>query len=256
MSNTFCGNPFGILLDAPGMTAYTGTWAALGKVRPTKRTHVMTAIYNGDPKIRENKYHGVNLSMNGPFFAMWEVGYQINGLSGDSQRLGNYKFGGWYDHATLTDFESGARKRGSWGYYGLFDQVLVPFGSASSNRGFGVFGSVTVAPDSHVQQLPLYFTAGVSARGLFDARPRDAVSFGVATGYFSDALQRAQRNGLLVPPEGGVQDHETVVELTYRIDFRKGAFFVQPDFQYIIRPGGTGRLAAAPVFGAQLGINF
>jgi porin len=256
MSNTFCGNPFGILLDAPGMTAYTGTWAALGKVKPTKRTHIMTAIYDGDPRIRENKYHGVNLSMNGPFFAMWEVGYQVNGLPGDSQRLGNYKFGGWYDHATLIDFESGAKKRGSWGYYGLFDQVLIPFGSPGSNRGLGVFGSMTVAPDSHVQQLPLYFTAGVSARGLSDARPRDAISFGVATGYFSDALKRAQQDGHFLSPDGGIQDHETVVEMTYRIDFHRGAFFVQPDFQYIIRPGGTGRLADAPVFGAQLGINF
>jgi porin len=256
MSNTFCGNPFGILLDAPGMTAYTGTWAALGKVKPTKRTHIMTAIYDGDPRIRENKYHGVNLSMNGPFFAMWEVGYQVNGLPGDSQRLGNYKFGGWYDHATLIDFESGAKKRGSWGYYGLFDQVLIPFGSPGSNRGLGVFGSMTVAPDSHVQQLPLYFTAGVSARGLSDARPRDAISLGVATGYFSDALKRAQQDGHFLSPDGGIQDHETVVEMTYRIDFHRGAFFVQPDFQYIIRPGGTGRLADAPVFGAQLGINF
>jgi porin len=256
MSNTFCGNPFGILLDAPGMTAYTGTWAALGKVKPTKRTHIMTAIYDGDLRIRENKYHGVNLSMNGPFFAMWEVGYQVNGLPGDSQRLGNYKFGGWYDHATLIDFESGAKKRGSWGYYGLFDQVLIPFGTPGSNRGLGVFGSMTVAPDSHVQQLPLYFTAGVSARGLSDARPRDAISFGVATGYFSDALKRAQQDGHFLSPDGGIQDHETVVEMTYRIDFHRGAFFVQPDFQYIIRPGGTGRLADAPVFGAQLGINF
>lgn len=90
--------------------------------------------------------------------------------------------GAWYDHAKLTDFESGARERGSWGFYGLFDQVLVPFGPPGSNRGFGVFGSATVAPDSHIQQLPLFVTAGVSARGLFDARPRDAVSFGVASG--------------------------------------------------------------------------
>lgn len=29
MQNAFCGNPFGILLDAPGMSAYHGTWAAL-----------------------------------------------------------------------------------------------------------------------------------------------------------------------------------------------------------------------------------
>ncbi len=102
----------------------------------------------------------------------------------------------------------------------------------------------------------MYFTAGVSACGLFDTRPRDAVSLGIATGYFSHALQRAQNNGLLVPPEGGVQEHETVVELTYRFDLRKGADSIQPDFQYIVRPGYTGRLNNAPVFGAQFGINF
>jgi hypothetical protein len=133
----------------------------------------MTGIYNGDLKIRENKYHGVNLSLKGPLFAITEAGYQINGLPGDTQRLGNYKLGAWHDHARLTNFDSGATTRGSWGFYGLFDQVLVPFGVPGSNRGFGVFGSVTVAPDSRIQQLPLFFTAGVSARGLFDARPRD-----------------------------------------------------------------------------------
>lgn len=256
MSNVFCGNPFGILLDAPGMTAYTGTWAALGKVKPTSRSHVMAGVYNGDTTIRANKYHGVNFSLNGPLFVIGEVGYQINGLPGDSQRLGNYKFGGWYDKSQLTVFETGAKSRGSWGYYGLFDQVLVPFGTPGHNRGFGVFGSVTVATDPHVQQLPLYFTAGVSARGLFDTRARDVVSFGVGSGYFSNNLQRAQQNGRLVPPEGGVQDNETVVELTYRFDLRKGRYFIQPDFQYIVRPGGTGRLPNAPVFGAQFGINF
>ena len=256
MSNAFCGSPFGILLDSPGVMAYTGTWAALANVRPTRRSHVMAAIYNGDPAMRENKNHGVDLSFEGPLFAMGEVGYQFNGLPGDGARLGNYKLGGWYDHSTLTDFESGARKRGSWGYYGLFDQVLLPFGMRGSHRGLGVFGSVTVATDSHIEQLPLYFTAGISARGLFNARPRDAISFGIATGYFSDALQRKQRNGLLVPPGGGVQDHERVVELTYRIDLRKGAYFIQPDFQYIVRPGATARFSNATVFGAQFGINF
>jgi porin len=256
MSNAFCGSPFAILLDSPGVMAYTGTWAALGKVKPTKRSHVMAAIFNGDPAMRENKNHGVNLSMNGPLFSMWEVGYQFNGLPGDSQRLGNYKLGGWYDDSTLTDFESGISKRGSHGIYGLFDQVLVPFGSPGSHRGLGTFGSVTVAPDSHIQQLPLYFTAGLSARGLFNARPRDAISFGLATGYFSDALQRAQREGHLLGPDGGIQTHETVVELTYRIGLRNSALIIQPDFQYIVRPGGTNRLNNAVVLGAQFGMIF
>ncbi|MBV9929214.1 MAG: carbohydrate porin [Acidobacteria bacterium] len=256
MQNAFCGNPFGILLNAPGMSAYYGTWAALGKVKPTKRSYVMTGLYDGDPKMRDNKYHGANLSMKGPLFSISEAGYQIDGLPGDGRRLGNYKLGAWYDRSTLADFETGSVKHGSWGYYGLFDQVLVPFGSPESNRGFGVFGSVTVAPDSRRQQLPLFLTAGVSARGLFSARPRDVAGLAVASGYFSEDLQRAQRNGRLLGPAGGVPDHETVVELTYRFDFRKGAFFIQPDLQSINRRGGTGHFKDALVLGAQLGINF
>jgi porin len=255
VSNAFCGNPFGILLDTQGMTAYTGTWAALVKLKPTARSYVMAAVYNGDPTIRANKYHGVDLSLNGPLFVISEVGYQINGLPGDNQLLGNYKLGAWYDDAQFTNFESGAKIRGSWGFYGLFDQVLVLFGSPGSNRGLGIFGSVTVAPDPDIQQLPLFVTAGVSARGIFDVRPRDALSFGVASGYFSKELRRAQQKGLVPGPPGG-QDYETVIELTYRFDFRKGAVFIQPDLQYIIQPGGTGRLNNALVLGAQLGINF
>ena len=77
--------------------------------------------------------------MSGPLFVISEAGYQVNGLPGDSRRLGNYKVGGWYDHSKLTDFESGAKRRGSEGFYGLFDQVLVPFGTPGSHRGFGIF---------------------------------------------------------------------------------------------------------------------
>jgi len=127
--------------------------------------------------MRENKYHGVNLSMSGPLFVISEPGYPVNGLPGDSQRLGNYKVGGWYDHSKLTDFESGARRRGR--VFAAFSTRLVPFGT---HRGFGIFGSVTVAPDSHVQQLPLYYTAGALARGLLSAGPRDVVGFGIASG--------------------------------------------------------------------------
>ena len=55
---------------------------------------------------------------------------------------------------------------------------------------------------------------------------------------------------------GGGQHYETVIELTYRFNFRKSAFFIQPDLQYIIQPGGTAHLNNALVLGAQLGINF
>jgi porin len=255
MSNAFCGNPFGILLDTQGMSAYYGTWAALLKVKPTERTYVQSGVYNGDPDVRANRHHGVDFSMNGPPFVITEAGYQLNGLPGDSPFLGNYKVGFWYDDAVFTNFNTGARTRGSWGFYGLFDQVVVPFGNPGSNRGFGVFGSVTVAPDPEIQQMPLFVTAGFSARGLFDDRPRDALTFGIASGEFSDDLRRAQQKGRVPGPPGG-QHSETVVELTYRFDLHRGAFFIQPDIQYIIQPGGTSHVDNAVVLGAQLGVNF
>ncbi len=61
MSNAFCGNPFGILLDTQGMSAYYGTWAALVKVKPTTRSYIMAGIYNGGPEVRANREHGVGL---------------------------------------------------------------------------------------------------------------------------------------------------------------------------------------------------
>ena len=115
---------------------------------------------------------------------------------------------------------------------------------------------MTVAPDDRIQQLPLFVTAGVSARGMFDARPRDAVSLGFASGHYSEDLERAQRRGQSLSPNGAVPDHESIIELTYRFDVRNGAFFIQPDFQFIDRAGGISGFNDALVLGGQFGINF
>jgi len=53
-----------------------------------------------------------------------------------------------------------------------------------------------------------------------------------------------------------VQSHETVLGLTYRLALLKSALYVQPDLQYIFRPGGNGRISDALVLGAQVAVNF
>src|SRR5262249_10250826 len=146
--------------------------------------------------------------------------------------------------------------RGSWGFYGLFDQVLIPLGPRESNRGLGVFGSAMFASDPGVQQMPFFFTAGVAARGIFDARPTDSCGLGVVYGHFSEDLQDAQRQAQQIDPTLGVQDYEMAIELTYRFYFARRSLFVQPDLQYIVQPGGTGRIDNALVLGCQVGINF
>jgi porin len=86
-------------------------------------------------------------------------------------------------------------------------------------------------------------------------KPWGALDLNVASGHFSKELRRAPKNGQLPAPGGG-QHYETAIELTYRLEFRTSAFFIQPDLQYIIQPGGTAHLNNALVFGAQVGINF
>jgi porin len=263
MQNGFCGNPVGIFFNSPGMSAYpNATWGARLKVKPTERTYVMGGVYNGDPSIRDIDHNGADMSMNGPVFVIGEVGYKRNGLAGDSRYLGNYKVGFWYDNSAYTDYNSvgyaqpAGTKRGNWGLYTLFDQVLFPFGEPGSNRGFGVFGSFLVSPDESVSQLPYFFTAGVASRGIFESRPIDVAGFGVVYGSFSSDLSNAQEREQLLAPVTGVQNYETVFEWTYRFNLRKGAVFIQPDIQYVINPGGAGQINDALVLGCQLGFNF
>jgi porin len=257
VQNGFDGNPVGIFFNSPGMTAYPNdTWGALVKVRPTARTYIMGGVYNGDPSIRANDKHGVDFSMDGPLFAVGEIAYQPNSLPGDRGLIGNYKAGFWYDNSLYTDFNTGAVNRGNWGFYGMFDQVLVRFGEPASHRGFGVAGSFLASPDQSISQMPYFFTAALVTRGIFISRPRDIIGLGVVYGHFSNDLQNFLQRAQQLNPTVGVQSHETVVELTYRLALLKSALYIQPDLQYVFRPGGTGRISDALVLGAQVAVNF
>ena len=104
--------------------------------------------------------------------------------------------------------------------------------------------------------MPFFFEAAILARGIFAQRPRDVAGFGIFYGHFSSDLRNAQRLARQVDPSVGVQQEETVLEWNYTFRFRNGAFFFEPDMQYIIRPGGTGQIPNALVVGAQVGWNF
>jgi porin len=263
VQNAFDGNPVGIFFNAPGMTAYpNATWGGLVKVRPTERTYVMAGAYNGDASIRANNRHGADFSMDGPVFVIGEVGYQINGLPGDRGLLGNYKAGFWYDDHQYVRFNTVARavapgvSRGNWGFYGMFDQVLVRFGEPGSGRGFGIISSLLISPDQSISVMPFFGNVGLAARGVFESRPTDVLALGVVHGRFGDDLQDSQRRARASDPSVGLQRYETALELTYRFRFLKNSVYFAPDLQYIIRPGGTGRIPDAFVVGFEAGINF
>jgi porin len=273
MQNAIDGNPVAIFLNAPGMTAYpNATWGAELKVQTTARTYVHGGIYNGDIEAtHEIGDHGLNWTMRGPVFLIGEAVYQVNQLKDDKPLPGNYKLGIWYDGHSYQDFGTQVlgvnapglsiaphEMNGNFGFYGLFDQVVIPFGSPDEKilRGIGLTGCVQAAPLQDRSQMPLFFETAILARGIFPTRPRDVAGFGVIYGHFSSDLQNAERLAQSLDPTVGVKLEETVLEWTYNFRFRNGAFFIEPDFQYIIRPGGTGQIPNAFVVGAQCGINF
>jgi len=67
-------------------------------------------------------------------------------------------------------------------------------------------------------------------------------------------MARERRRGRGAGSAAGQQDFETVIEWGYIITVAPW-LHVQPDFQYIIRPSGTGNIPDAFVVGAQIAVN-
>ena len=82
------------------------------------------------------------------------------------------------------------------------------------------------------------------------------------SGDFTRAEEIALEQGAALPitrdgfgPAYGPQNTEQTVELTYIIHVFRGVT-LQPDFQYIIRPGATTNTADVAVLGFRTNVNF
>ena len=259
--------PAGIYTDAPGMTGYpNATWGTRVRAKTSDRTYAMVGLYNGDPGIRGNEFHGCDFSLHGPLFAIAEVGYQRNGHHDDPGMLGNYKLGGYYNGGSFdtfspSQFAPGAAGMpsstvaGNWGYYALFDQVIFqPYGK-DDPHATGIFASIIVTPDPSINQMPFFCSCGVVNRGLVPT-PRGFAL--VRRGLWE--VQRGLAVGSAACPSRrpGRRHRNTNWFLNRRTEFRMrgGAAYFQPDLQYVVNPGGAHQYANALVVGAQAGVNF
>lgn len=118
-----------------------------------------------------------------------------------------------------------------------------------SNQGLRVFSLFNVAPQAN-NTLPFYFQTGLIYEGLIPYRDKDQLGVAFAYGSFSDDKRDQDRS------RGNAEQTDTgALEISYRIQITKWAY-VQPDFQYIVRPGGTGQTGNASVLGLQFGVVF
>jgi porin len=156
---------------------------------------------------------------------------------GGGSRLydGKLAVGGWYYTATFDDVSERepegrpVRHRGSAGAYVLADE-LVHRSAAQPRRQVNVFAQLGFG-DSRVNRFGFYAGGGLVFSGLFPALENDELGLAVALARNGSQFIELQRQDA-VPVTGT----ETTVELTYLVQIGKH-LALQPDLQYVMRPG-------------------
>lgn len=96
--------------------------------------------------------------------------------------------------------------------------------------------------DTAANPTPSYIGGGLVSQGVLPGRPFDLLILGVARTGFS-------------PITSPGLSHEGVVELGYQVQINQ-SFNLQPSLQWILNPGGAGRVPGVFAAGLQLGFSF
>jgi len=230
------------------------------RITPTEQFTFSTVVFNGttappgpgNPQIRNA--HGTNFLIGeGGTLAMAELVYSFDQEPTSSTWLSDVKLGGWYHSAAFPDLHLDSMRgsladpggigipalhQGNYGPYLILDKMLWQPPSAGS-RGVAGFLRIGGAPGDR-NLLNLEIDTGLNAKGLLPGRPLDTV--GIALGYVrigSAARALAADTRFLTGVAAPAPDYEAVVELTYQMNIAPW-WYVQPDLQVILHPGGHG----------------
>jgi porin len=258
------------------------------KVSPTETVSLLAAVFSGDPAGKgcyavdpgadpqACNRHGTTFSLHGGAFAIAEAQYQVNQGKDAKGLAAAYKIGAWYHTANFADQRYGIdaagavvslatlpdnplNHRGNWGVYGVIDRTLWRDGA----RKTSAFVRGGVAPSDR-NLVSWYVDGGMAFKGLVPGRAEDILGFGVAHSKIGKNAAALDRDTLtLNGPPYPVRNGETVLELNYTAQIAPW-WYVQPDLQYIIRPGGnvlhpddpTRKVRDALLIGARTTISF
>jgi len=285
MNNGFDGQPVGFFFQGP-FTAYpTTTWGAIGKwglaLTEKQGIYVFSGVYGADTELGDNRFHGTDFSFdfNRGANIMVELGYKrnwgsravANGDLATKVAIGGWWFTGDFPVNTLNQTVS-TQKSGVGGFYYLLHQGLYredmagkmpPESRIEENRIYwgqtdgiraveqGLFAFATGQfAGASTSQMDVFVNFGAYYRGLLPGRNKDVLAFGYYHGFFSDQLNASQ--GANQQP---TQSYEAAFEIGYRTHVTD-YFYVQPNIQYVMNPGGTGQIDNALVLGAQIEVDF
>jgi porin len=180
--------------------------------------------------------------------------FRIGRNSGLPPYEGKIAVGGWYYTAEFEDLsEVGSngqpiRHKGSGGLYLIGDESVYQ-SCGSSSRRIRAFGQLGLG-DARVNRFGFYAGAGLVFSGLIPALDSDELGLAMAIARNGSHFLELQRQNDLA-----VTGTETALELTYLLQTGKH-LAIQPDIQYVMRPGTDPTRRDALVFGLRFELSY
>lgn len=228
------------------------------KYQPSDSTTILVALFNGNPAPGKPLFgpadgeaqtlagSGTTLRIDGGALWFSELQYTASPFG----QPGTYKFGAWYNTNLFDDprLDNTGRslaaptstlipltRRGDWSLYALADQQI--YKPEHGDSTVGVFLRLMGAPGDR-NLIDYSVNGGVNWQGIIPGRPNDTLAVGFEWSRFGDEASKldgdvAYFTGRPYP----IQRWESFLELTYQAQVLKW-LQVQPDMQYVLRPGG------------------
>lgn len=238
--NSSFGYPPNVLL-----TTYPDPGLGLaGFVRGAEWFSLGAGVYDGDAKGGQT---GFNTAFDGEggFFSITEAAFHQSFLA-DGRYPGTYRMGGWYHSENIKEISGDPNPKAHDGDYGLYlvaDQRLIKEGGEKKEgQGLGTFFQYSWAPGDR-NEIGQHFGWGLAYTGLVAGRDEDVTGIGMARVVFG-RRSRDQDD----------KTHETTLEFFHKFQIAPW-FFLQPDLQWIVNPGGGDRHNALAL-GTRFEIRF
>ena len=253
-ANMYAGGPayplssLGVRLRADGL----GPFTVLGGVF---QDNPPGGPFAADSQLLGSTRWGGNFNLRTGAIVISEVQYALNPPPAEGQPAtglaGSYRIGAWYDSGTFysprydtqgvalaSPASNGVPRaiQNNYAFYALADQQ-VWHGDGDDAPALNLFARVEFGPGNR-NALDFSLNAGMAVQAPFAGRANDSFGIGygiaaigsAATGFDRDT---AFYSGAATP----VRSNEQFIEVTYQAQITPW-FTVQPDFQYVIRPGG------------------